>query len=614
MLPVEQLTKLMKASRVDARPLVEHAFWITTKGLPGQEPIMRFVLNEPQRRINKAIVDARKGGIPPRIISLKARQPGVSTYAESQVMATALSKPHTTSLIVAHIDEASSKLYEKCLLMLDRLPRELRPLEAKRRRGEFRLRWLQGSDGRVELNSTVMVATASGKELWRGLTITTAHLSEFSRFPYPDLTLAGLIQAVPKSPESLVLIESTANGEGDCFHREWLRAETGESGFIPVFIPWWELPDARMPVPASFELDSEERDLQRAYGLSHEQLQWRRFVLHSECQGNIDLFNQEYPATPEIAFLTSGMPAFPAKALMEMAERARLEGKPQRGELYGGGEGAVLFSQMQRGRLAIYKMPEPGHDYTIGADVAAGVEGGDYSAAVVYDRMTSEVVAVWHGHISPIEFANQLIRLGFFYQQALLAPEITGGHGFSVIAEIKSQFYPRIYVYQRVDKIRNTITNFLGWETTFRTRGLLLDTMHWALGNHEIMIWDQQVIQELREMRYGQDGKAVGMRYDDLAMAVMIALRAHVEMPMTETGLPPRLKPPRERHGPEVAQPPPLPERGMDRLVWQETDRILRSYRHSRRRTIDEYGEMPDAKDDALWEPGGESWIPEIPW
>jgi hypothetical protein len=419
------------------------------------------------------------------------------------------------------------------------------------------------------------------------------------------------MQAVPKTPDSLVIMESTANGEGNSFHNEWVRAEAGESAFVPIFIPWWELPDAWMPLPKDFELDEEEQALKRAFGLENEQLQWRRFVLYTELQGDEDLFQQEYPATAEEAFLTSGRPAFPVKPLQEMYERAR-NAWQKRGDVIFAEESGPTFIESRQGALAIYVMPKEGHDYCIGGDPSAGVEGGDPAAMAVFDRSTDEIVAVWHGYISPIEFGQKMMALGKFYHDAWLAPEITGGHGFVVIDEIKRNFYGRVYVYQRVDKIRNQLTNFLGWETTFRTRGLLLDSMHWALGQHAIMIWDLPTITELKQMRYVDPRKAEGMVHDDLAMAAMIAYRAHLEMPMIDTGMPPRIRVPVEKKAPDEL--PPMPKSGISRVAWTETDKVLRTMRHSRRKPVDEWGQMPDPEEDSTWDPGGGTWMPEIPW
>ena len=172
-------------------------------------------------------------------------------------------------------------------------------------------------------------------------------MSEYAQFPYPEATLLGVMQSVAKAPSTLVLIESTARGMGNSFHTQYVRAEAGESAFVAVFIPWFECPDDTMPAPEDFEPDDEERALKRAYGLSNDRLQWRRYAIATDCQGDIDRFNQEHPTTASGSFLATGLPAFDAQRLNLMYEKARTR-EPERGEWTERG-----FIPMRKGRLAL---------------------------------------------------------------------------------------------------------------------------------------------------------------------------------------------------------------------------------------------------------------------
>src|SRR5437762_14038495 len=112
-----------------------------------------------------------------------------------------------------------------------------------------------------------------------------------------------------------------------------------------------------------------------------------------------------YHNTASGRYLATGLPAFDAQRVSLMYERARTR-EPERGEWTERG-----FIPMRKGRLALWGRPIPGHEYVIGADIATGIEGGDLSAAHVFDRTTSEQVAEWAGHMTPIEFAQVLIGL-----------------------------------------------------------------------------------------------------------------------------------------------------------------------------------------------------------
>ena len=607
MLSRQEFTQVALAAQADPRPLIEYAFSIQTKQLPGQAPVERLVLNGAQRRVHDAILKQRAIGRPPRVIVLKARQPGISTLACGYAAAAALTQPFANAMIVSHAEEPSVKLFKKIQFMLDRLPEELRPAQKASRRDEVRLAYMPCSDGQVELTSLVTVAAAGGQEPWRGQTLQFVHLSEFAWMPYPAETLIGIMPCVPKSPNTLVMIESTANGMGNPFHEEWLRAEAGESDFAPVFIGWWEIPEYQMTPPRDFVREPEEESLAKAYGLTNAQLQWRRYTIQSECRGDHDLFDQEYPSSPAMAFLVSGRPAFNIKNLREMYEHAQ-KVVPERGEveverLAAGDEKG--FYRTPNGRFKVYRRPEPGHEYAIGADPSQGVEGGDPSCIQVYDRTRNEQVAVWHGWLEPYPFTHVLNAIGRWYNTAISAPECNSGYGFAVIEELKALQYPAIYVWQRVDKIRHSVTNFYGWATTMRTRELLVSSMHYALNAREMLLRDPDTVQECMQFQYvsGQR-RAEGINNDDRVMAMMIAYRVHLEMPMMATGTPPRVIYLGAEKEPEQ---PKLPN-AMSQDAWEATDADLKRLTHGHRTTVEQY----DVPNDYRTE--GRDFVPEFPW
>lgn len=599
----------MKGVRADPRPFLEQMCWIRTKGNVGEDPMTRLVLNGPQMKAHRTIETMRAEGLPPRIISLKARQPGMSTYCEGRVFTTAMSQPYKESMVVSHLDEQAESLFSKVLFMRDHLPSSLQPSGPKPRKDHLQFDSIQCLDGRFLLHSQIHVATASGKELWRGLSLLTVHLSEFALFPYAQDTLLGILQAVPASPDSLVMIESTARGMGNAFHEEWVRAEAGESGFRPVFIPWFELPDAHMPAPKDFERTTEEEELAVRFKLTNEQLQWRRWKLYTECGGNTDYFDQEFPDTPASAFLHSGRPAFPIKKLQQMADRAvEREDYGVRGELTGDG-----FVRHRTGNLVVYQEPRPDYEYVISADPSSGVETRDSDPAAmhVFCRNTHEIVAVWHGHLVPTLLGIYMARLGKWYNNAILAPELNNGHGFTVVEELKNQFYPihRIYMHRRFDRVTREETAFLGWETNMRTRALLVDSMHWGLIHGDLMCWHTPTIKELMEFQW-INGRPEGLRHDDLAMSVMIAYRAHLESPLEATGLRPRL------HIPGDDEPPPQAEGeevgvGFGAAIWEEVEQEMNRRKH-RRPPGSGWGEYDQPDKDpgeaSDWEPPGGLW------
>ena len=227
------------------------------------------------------------------------------------------------------------------------------------------------------LDSSYVVATAGGDSVGRGETLTHVHASELAFWPKSTAAeiYNGLMQAVPNTKGTAVFIESTANGVTGVFYDLWKGAVEGTNGYVPVFIPWYVDPEYREPVPANFEPTPDEEDLIEKYGLDNEQLMFRR---RKVAQNGLDLWNQEYPAEPEQAFLTTGRPVFNPEQLQQCIEDAR---DPEERLALEGDE----WVHHRRGELTTYRKLDPGERYVVGADVAMGVTNGDYSVAQVLD-------------------------------------------------------------------------------------------------------------------------------------------------------------------------------------------------------------------------------------
>lgn len=571
MLTVAEFRALQAQIRENPPPFMAAGLTIRTKQHEGQMPTTTLELNGPQLKVHDALWKMRTAGRAPRVIVLKARQPGISTYCSGLNVTTKLTQPFTITMTIAHVEDGATNLFQREKFMVSRLPLGLRPKMKGDKKNQINFDYVQCRDGRVELSSEGMIGYATGKPIWRGLTIHGCHLSEFAFFVRDKEVLLGILQAVPQSPDSYIVIESTANGMGNAFQVEWQRAEAGESGFQTVFIPWYELPDATMVVPKGFQLESDELQIAREHKIGLPAMVWRRHVLETQCQGQQDLFDQEYPTTVSSAFLVTGRPAFPVAVLRRMREKAA-EAPVHTGRLdMTHTDPRKQFVPHEDGELHIWKWPTAEHAYIIGCDPSAGVEGGDFSSCSVFDRHSTELVATWHGLLSPIELAHVLMDMGTFYHEAVLAVEITGGHGFSTMEECRARGYRNFYIWQRLDRIKNTMTNYYGWMTTFATRPLLFDGMHFALSHGEIMIWDPETCFELMGCRYISNERAEGEDHDDRAFSAMIAWRVHLETPMPDTGQLPRLA---YMHGLDK-KPEPEPDyhlRNVEKQVWDAID------------------------------------------
>lgn len=203
--------------------------------------------------------------------------------------------------------------------------------------------------------------------------------------------------------------------------------------------------------------------------------------------------------------------------------------------------GEIVNGQFQKsikGRLVIFKDLKDLHDdeYVVGADVAEGLEIGDFSCAQVLSKRTGEQVAVWHGKCSPEEFTGILISIGKFFRMADLAPE-RNFHGFAVVTRLKEHYrYPNLYSEydaSNLDKVssgKSTVKRY-GWDTNSKTKPLMIQELAMFIREGHLKLNDVGTIEELITYVYDKDGKTEAMNgcYDDKVMALAIALQVFLK-------------------------------------------------------------------------------------
>lgn len=502
-----KLLAIRKRLRDDFPYYAKHALKIRTKA--GE--IRPLVLNKAQMILNDAAEAqmAAEGWV--RIIILKARQQGLSTYVGGRIYFRVSQRKAAKGLVVAHKADSTTALFDMTKRYHEYVPEILKPKTkySSRRELVFDL-----------LDSSYTVATAGGDGIARGETLTHLHASELAFWPASSARTNwnGLIQAVPNVPGTEVFIESTANGVTGLFYELWQGAVKGENGYYPVFIPWYLEDGYRDPVPETFKLTPEEEKLQAEFGLDLEQLAWRRRKI---AENGIDLFRQEYPATPEEAFLTSGRPVFNPDQLQELMKNTRdpikrmaLEGETWR--------------EHPRGELEVYREKQDSEYYYIGADVGMGVRDGDWSVAIVLDSQ-KRMVAKYRAQVHPDYFATILNYLGLYYNTARLIVE-SNNHGILTCHQLAKEFnYQNFYTEVQHDKETDKETVKLGFHTNVRTKPMIIDELRAAMRENEIEIPDRTVLREMMTYIVTESGKmeADASCHDDCVMALALVNYVH---------------------------------------------------------------------------------------
>lgn len=289
-----QLAQLKKL-REDRRHFFKTCLKIRNKAAQ----LVPLDLNVPQQMV-EAAADAQlaeKGWV--RLLILKARQQGISTYIEGRGY-------HRTSLwhnqiayLLTHEQAASDALFEMVERYHDNNP--LAPVT-----GASNAKTLEFE----KLNSAYIVATAGAKAGGRGRSTTFFHGSEVAFWPAAADHFKASVQTVPLLPGTEIFLESTANGPEGEFYERWQQAVRGVGDYIAVFIPWFVSPEySREPEP-DFELSWEaedgemsEAEYAEAYNLTLPQMRWRRGKIQE--LGGVAAFRQEYPANADEAFVSA---------------------------------------------------------------------------------------------------------------------------------------------------------------------------------------------------------------------------------------------------------------------------------------------------------------------
>lgn len=522
----------------DPKLYIESFLKIKTK----ESRVESFRLNSAQVRLYELIEGMRKEGRPVRIIILKARQMGFSTLTEALIYHSTATNYNVNSMIITHKDDATTNLFNMSKLYHQHNP--VRPMmrasNAKELIFENPSRNQTEKRKRPGLGSKIKCATAGGKGVGRSDTLKNVHASELAFWP-GDIgeTLTGLLQAVPSLPETMVIIESTAKGFNH-FKTLWDDAMAGNNDFVPFFAAWHEMEEYRKPYHGE-TLTEEEEELRRLYRLDPEQIMWRRWCISNNCGGDLNQFHQEYPASPEEAFIATGTGVFENRAIIVRIRMLAEETAPRVGlfryeEKVLGLDHISLtdreWTDRGGGSIAIFKEPVKGRPYTIGGDTAG--EGSDYFTAQVIDNITGEQMARlrWQ-KCDEDEYAKQLYCLGMHYNRALLAVESNfSTHPIKVLQYLR---YPSLYVREVYDNYTGQMRHSYGFQTNGTSRPVLIARLVEFMRDHLEMIHDRDTLQECLTFIRNEKGRAEAEQgeHDDLVMAYGIALMARAQQKMT---------------------------------------------------------------------------------
>lgn len=406
-----------------------------------------------------------------RIIIMKARQIGFSTAVTGFFYHKTITTPGVTSALVGYNNDLTAELLDKIKTFYSTTPDAIKPTIHYNSKFEISFpKW----------DSKILVLPST-ENVGRGYTINYALLTEVPFWDKAEEKLVTLEASVPINGK--IVIESSPGAVGDYFHRMWVS----ENDYIKKEYGWW-------------------------WNYSEEEVETIRRRMN-----NVRQFNNNYA----LEFLISGRSVFTQEAIALQRKKVLKVG--DRVKMADGTDHIVREDEGFR----IYKPPEVGHFYVLGADCSEGVTGGDYAVAVILDRNSGEEVGFWRGHVAPDKFGKFLNKWGRHYNNALMVVEAEA-HGNVVLNILKQLLYPSLYFRPaRFDTIGNPWSDKIGWKTTKVTRPILIDEFEQMTRENSITLHTKETVDEMTVFIFNDANNMVPMDsyHDDCIFATAIALQ-----------------------------------------------------------------------------------------
>ena len=534
----------------------------------GTKKLIPFRLNLPQKILHLMAEQQLKEDDHVRIIVLKARRFGISTYIQARFFKRCATQFNKNVHIATHDRATSDTMFSMARVMEQNYPTFIKP--DLMYSGKRELTW--ASEGGGGLNSKYKLSSVAGAEV-RGDAIDFLHCSEVSSWGDRATEFAiGLQNCVLSGFSTEVFLESTAKGIGNFFYDEFWRAWRGESGFRSAFFPWFIFPEYKSPL-SEHDLKSDKfmnsLGTEKRYGgrselellgykkiynigddvftfeITPEHLKWRRKTIDTQCQGDLLLFNQEYPVTEESAFISSGRSVFDLNVLnrMQLRVNENYEFKPpelyrvpvnefshRRVEGYADRTMKYYLDPDDLGELEIWTHPVVDREYRIGCDVSEGIEVSnrdtDFSVICVIDAETLEQCAMWRGKIDPDLLGWVCCSIGRYYNEAMLGVE-RNNHGLTTLTSLRNiHQYPNLYFEKVLDERTQRKQKKIGWNTTLKSKPVLVNNLRELIREEDIEIKSKDLIHELCSFVHHPDGKmgAQAGNHDDSVIALGISI------------------------------------------------------------------------------------------
>lgn len=562
----------------------DFAFWaylyVRIKPKRGGEDVP-FLLNRPQRILVERFERMRLAGKPIRLILLKARQWGGSTAIQMYMAWMQLiQQKGLNSNIVGHLNIASAEVRGMFDKMMDSYPVEM--LHEIGESYSSKESKILGDPVTVSLrhipsrNCKIKTGSAETPNSARGGDSSLVHCTEVAFWKKtdgktPEDIVRSACAGTSYKPNTMIVYESTANGTGNFFQREYDDAKKGISQFESMFVAWWQIEMYSMPisdiVQAARELyehrngtmspSSREESGQYYWhlwemGATLEAIAW--YQMERRKYNDHGGMAAEYPSDDVEAFVHSGARVFDAYKVHALRRTCR---PPMlRGELVAVGRSGkscledLRFVEDSQGCLSVWEEPEIDKDerilnrYEVVVDIGGRGTKSDWSVILVIDRVylldddKPCVVAQWYGHIDMDLLAWKSAQIASWYDDALLVIESNtlethdrdrdvDGDGSGYILRLLKEVYDNLYERERsADEIAEGAPVKYGFHTNVKTKQEVIATLVMVVRESLYVERDERCLDEMLTYEKRQNGSygALAGKHDDLLMTRAIGM------------------------------------------------------------------------------------------
>ncbi len=417
---------------------------------------VKFELYDFQKSVLMAFLEQRFNVI------LKFRQAGITELISLFALWYAMFHPHKNVVIISIKDRVAKKVLRKIKFMYKNLPEFLK---VKVINGRSRTEVGTASDMEFA-NGSIISSIPTTEEAGRSEAVSLLVIDEAAIVRWAERIWAASWPTL--STGGRAIVNSTAYGVGNFFHKLYTNATAGGNAFNPIRLRWQMHP---------------ERD-------------WEWYRQQAEILGP-----RKTAQEIDGDFLTSGNTVFDLADIRAIEDYIDSEVTP--------------LEISYNGMFTRFKEFDKARRYTIGADISTG-RSNDFSSFSIMDERGEEYAA-FKGRIPIDRFEKILVGEGRKHGNAVLAPE-SNDIGLGLAHNIQNHGYPNLYystaLIRKKGESRPEKSEIPGWYTTKKNRPLIINELEEDIRNDTIIIKDKHFCTEAYTFIYDSRNRPVAMNKD----------------------------------------------------------------------------------------------------